>query len=303
MTVRITQSMLTTNVLADLNNITNELQQTQNQLASGKSIQKPSDDPFGTARALQYRADLAANQQYQSNVNDATAWQNAADTALGDVGSLSLRARDLVVQAGNGTLSASDRLTIASEVDQIIESVKTAANTQYAGTYIFSGSKTNTPPYVTGGPPYDDAYKGDTTALMREIGPGGVQVQLNQIGSAVIGDGSNPTSLLATLRQVSTDLKSNNVTALQTTDLTNLDNSNDTITESRATVGATSNRLTTALSRLQQLQQSTMQLLSQTEDADMAQLAVNYSQQQAVYTAALKAGAGIIQPSLMDFLH
>ena len=119
----------------------------------------------------------------------------------------------------------------------------------------------------------------------------------------MIGDGSNPTSLLATLRQVSTDLKSNNVTALQTTDLTNLDNANDTITESRATVGATSNRLTTALSRLQQLQQSTMQLLSQTEDADMAQLAVNYSQQQAVYTAALKAGAGIIQPSLMDFLH
>ena len=63
MTTRITQSMLTTNVLADLNNITSQLQQTQNELSSGKSILKPSDDPFGTARALQYRADLAANQQ------------------------------------------------------------------------------------------------------------------------------------------------------------------------------------------------------------------------------------------------
>ena len=55
--------------------------------------------------------------------------------------------------------------------------------------------------------------------------------------------------------------------------------------------------------RLQQLEESTTQLLSNTEDADMAQTMVDFSQQQAVYQAALKAGAEIIQPSLMDFLH
>lgn len=298
MTVRVTQSMLTTNVLADLQNVTNQMLQTQNRLSSGKQIQKPSDDPFGTARALQLRADLASNVQYQKNVNDASAWQNSADTALGDIGSLVLRARDLTVQAGNGTLSASDRQTIADEMNQLIDSVKTAANTEYAGTYIFSGAQTTTPPYSF----TDDAYHGDATTLKREIGPGGVQVTLNVAGSSVVGDGSTPGSLLATLRQISTDLTANNQTALGTTDLSALDTANNTVTEARATVGATSDRLSTALSRLQQLQQSTTELLSNTEDADMAQLSVEFSQQQAVYTAALRAGAGIIKPSLMDFL-
>ncbi len=119
----------------------------------------------------------------------------------------------------------------------------------------------------------------------------------------MIGDGSTAGSLLATLRQISTDLKANNSTALQGGDLSALDTANAAVTTAQATVGARTDRLSTALTRLQQLQESTTQLLSTTEDADMAQAAVNFSQQQVAYQAALKAGAQIIQPSLMDFLH
>ncbi|HKI91768.1 MAG TPA: flagellar hook-associated protein FlgL, partial [Gaiellaceae bacterium] len=150
MTGRITQSMLTTNLLADLQNVTNRLSRTQNQLSSGKQITKPSDDPFGTARALQFRADLAANQQYQTNVNDASGWQNATDTALGQVGNLTLRARDLLVQGANDTVGPAGRQSIAAEIDQIIESIKSVGNTTYAGRYIFAGSKTTTAPYTPG---------------------------------------------------------------------------------------------------------------------------------------------------------
>jgi len=298
-TGRITQSMLTTNLLADLQNVTNRLAQTQNQLSSGKQITKPSDDPFGTARALQFRADLAANQQYQANVNDASGWQNATDTALGQIGNLTLRARDLLVQGANDTVGAAGRQSIAAEIDQIIESIKSVGNTTYAGRYIFAGSKTTAAPYTPGGA---DAYLGDTASLQREIGPG-VQMPFNVDGASVIGDGSTAGSLLATLRQISTDLKANNSTALQGGDLSALDTANAAVTTMRATVGARTNRLSSALSRLQQLQESTTQLLSQTEDVDMAQATVNFSQQQVAYQAALKAGAQIIQPSLMDFLH
>lgn len=299
MSGRITQSMLTTNLLADLQNVTNRLAQTQNQLSSGKQITKPSDDPFGTARALQFRADLAANQQYQANVNDASGWQNATDTALGQINSLTQRARDLLVQGANDTVSAAGRQSIAAEIDQITDSIKSIGNTEYAGRYIFAGSKTTAPPYTPGGA---DAYSGDTTTLQREIGPG-VQVPMNVDGGSVIGDGSTAGSLLATLRQISTDLNANNSTALQGGDLSALDTANAAVTTAQATVGARTDRLSTALTRLQQLQESTTQLLSTTEDADMAQAAVNFSQQQVAYQAALKAGAQIIQPSLMDFLH
>ena len=299
MSGRITQAMLTTNLLADLQNVTNRLAQTQNQLSSGKQITKPSDDPFGTARALQFRADLAANQQYQANVNDASGWQNATDTALGQINSLTQRARDLLVQGANDTVSAAGRQSIAAEIDQITDSIKSIGNTEYAGRYIFAGSKTTAPPYTPGGA---DAYSGDTTTLQREIGPG-VQVPMNVDGGSVIGDGSTAGSLLATLRQISTDLNANNSTALQGGDLSALDTANAAVTTAQATVGARTDRLSTALTRLQQLQESTTQLLSTTEDADMAQAAVNFSQQQVAYQAALKAGAQIIQPSLMDFLH
>jgi flagellar hook-associated protein 3 FlgL len=300
-TGRITQGMLSTSLLADLQNITGKLSETQNRLSSGKQITKPSDDPFGTARALQFRADLAANRQYQSNVNEASAWQDATDIAVGQITDLSQRARDLLVQGANDTLGATGRTSIAAELDQIIESVKSTGNTQYAGRYIFAGSMTTTAPFTTGaGAP--DTYLGDTATLTREIGPG-VQVPLNVDGATVIGDGATAGSLLATLRKISADLKANDSSALQSGDLTALDQALDGLTATRATVGARTNRLETALSRLQQTEQTTIGLLSNTEDADMAKTLVDLSQQQAVYQAALKAGAQIVQPSLMDFLR
>src|SRR5262249_17318758 len=152
-------SMMTGTLLADLQSITSRISETQAQLSSGKRIQQPSDDPFGTSRALGFRADLAANQQYQSNVNDGSGWLSAADTALGDVSSLVLRARDLVVQGANTSTGPSGNLSIAAEIDQIIESLKTEANTQYAGQYVFSGTKTDTAPYTPDG---TDAYAGNT---------------------------------------------------------------------------------------------------------------------------------------------
>jgi len=86
------------------------------------------------------------------------------------------------------------------------------------------------------------------------------------------------------------------------TDIQSLDSALDTIASAQSVVGARQNRLDAASSRLQQLEQSTTSLLSNTEDADMAKTIMDYSTQQAVYQSALKAGAMIIQPSLMDYL-
>ncbi len=296
MSTRITGQMLTTSLLADLNTITDKMAQTQERLSSGKQILEPSDDPFGTARALSYRDELAQNTQYQTNINNATSWQDATDTALGDIGDLVQRARDLVVQGATDSTGDNGRQADADEIDQIIESIKAAGNTQYAGRYIFSGTATNTAPYTANGA---DTYNGDTGSITAEIGPS-TQVQINVNGQSVIGDGTS--GLLATLRSVSADLRSGNTTALQTTDLDALTTENDNVTEARATVGAREDRLSSALSRLQQLQESTTSLLSNTEDADMAQTITDLTQEQTVYQAALKAGADIVQPSLMDFL-
>jgi flagellar hook-associated protein 3 FlgL len=288
--------MLNQRLLYDLHNVTSQLQTSEQQLSSGYKLNQPSDDPYGASQALKLRADLAANQQYQSNVQDANSWQNVADTALGDIGDSIQRARDLVLQGANGSNAATDRQAIVTELNQLIDSIKTDANTQYAGRFIFSGTKTNSQPYQLGS---NDAYSGNTAMITREIGVG-VQVTINQPGSTIIGD--DTSGLLATLRGIVTDLQSGNTNALSTTDLNALDTANDQLLNARAQVGALSDRLTTASNRLQSTEQSTTQLLSNVQDADMTQVMVNFSTQQAAYQAALRAGAQIIQPSLMDFL-
>lgn len=298
MTARITQGMMNQTLLYDLRNVTTQLSTSEQQLSSGYKLNQPSDDPYGASQALKLRADLAANRQYQSNVQDANSWQNVADTALGDIGDSIQRARDLVIQGANDTNDASDRQAIVTELNQLIDSIKTDGNTQYAGRYIFAGSATQTPPYAVGGA---DGYAGNADALQREIGTG-VRVQVNVIGQDVVGDGS--TGLLGAVRQAAADLRTGgSIDALRTTDLQAIDTGSDAVTSTRAVVGARVNRLDAATDRLQQLEQASTQLLSQTEDADMAKTMIDLTMQQSVYQAALKAGANLIQPSLMDFLH
>ena len=295
MTGRITQSMMSRSVLADIQDVSSRLARTHAKLSSGKELTRPSDNPYGTSRALQYRAELAENQQHQRAVDEANSWQSVTDQALGDIGDIVLRVRDLTVQGANGATPASDRAVIAQEVAQLIDSAKNAANAQYAGRYVFAGTSTLSPAYNT----TDDSYHGDTGAVTREIGPG-VQLAVNVTGDTVLGDGSS--GLIKTLRAVQAHLNANNIGALSQ-DLAALDTVRETVVTARTEVGARTNRLDAAKSRLSQLEETTTSLLSNTEDADMAKTLIDASTQQAVYQSALRAGATIVQSSLLDFLN
>jgi flagellar hook-associated protein 3 FlgL len=84
--------------------------------------------------------------------------------------------------------------------------------------------------------------------------------------------------------------------------LSSLTTNLNSLTGLSANVGATQDRLQMASSRIQTLQTSDTQVLSNTQDADMASTEINFSTQQAALTAALQAGAHIVQESLMNFL-
>ena len=77
--------MMSRSLLSDLEDVATRLSQTQRKLSSGKELTKPSDDPFLTGQALDFRGELAANQQYQRNVQEADAWQTVTDSALASV--------------------------------------------------------------------------------------------------------------------------------------------------------------------------------------------------------------------------
>lgn len=297
MSTRVTQTMTMRTLLTDIQSASRRVSAAQEKLSSGRQLNFPSDNPAGTSRALQFRSDLEATVQYQRNSIEATTWQDVTDTTLRQITDLTLRARELLVQGANGTLGPQGREALALEVDQLVDSVKSTANAQYAGRFILSGSATGTPPYALGA---SDAYAGNTAVVQREIGKN-VRVDLNEIGVSVVGDTGG--GLLQTLRTVAADLRANNMTALQNGDLQAIDVAHDTLLTARARVGARMNRLETATVRLQELEQNTIRLLSETEDADMAEAFVDFSMQQSVYQSALKSGAQLIQPSLIDFLR
>ena len=303
MSMRITEGMVSRSLLTDLGDVTSRMASTQRKLSTGKEINRVSDDPFAAGRALSLSSEIEGIKQYQRNVDDATGWQNVADIALSNVGDAVNRARELVVAAASDSTGPDGRAAMAGEIDQLIESIKQEAGTTYSGRYIFSGTLTNTKPYDSG----SDTYQGDSNTIAREIGQG-VSIQVNLSAEDLLGNGQGAADgkLLATLRDISDHLKGGTVAdadALRTTDLQALDANLDNLSSMRATVGATTNRLSTASDRLSQLEGSTTELLSNTQDADMAQAMIDFTTQQNVYQAALRSGANIIQTSLLDFLR
>jgi flagellar hook-associated protein 3 FlgL len=187
-----------------------------------------------------------------------------------------------------------------------LETIKTEANGNYGGRFVFSGTETGTPPYNIGG---TDVYNGDGGNIVRTIGPG-VSIPVNVRGTDFMGGDplvAQPDGLLlSTLRQISADLRAGTpaaANALRTTNLQALDSNLDNLVAIRATVGATTNRLETAVARLRELEEASTSTLSEIEGADMAKTLTDFSLQQAVYQSALKTGANIVQSSLLDFLR
>jgi flagellar hook-associated protein 3 FlgL len=296
---RITTQMTSAMTLASITQSMDRLNNTQQELSSGKKINQPSDDPYGTSLSLQLQGQLSQIDSFNDNVTDGTAWTQTATSAMSQIDTMVQRAQELVVSASNGTNSASNDQADAAELNQLIQSIKQAANTQYNGQYIFSGTSVQTAPYQSGS---TDAYQGGTGAITRAIGPGS-SVQVNGDISQVLGSGGGDGKLLDTLRTIASDMQSGNASALSGTDLTNLNSNYGTLTQAETNMGAVTDQLTMASSRLQSLQLNVTQVLSNTQDADMAQTEIDFSTQQAAFQAALQAGAKIVQSSLLNFLQ
>src|SRR5450631_1016324 len=207
---RITPLMTSATILADLNQAQAQMDTTQQQMASGKTINQPSDNPYGASLAVSLNSDLASLSGYSNQITDGTGWAQAADSSMTNIGSMLQRAQELVVQAANGTNSAADQSATAAEITQIIDAVKQEGNAQFNGQYIFAGNATATAPYTTA---TGDAYQGNAgTGVYRSIGPGS-SLQVNaDLSSVLNGSALNPpngvasSGLLGTLRQVVTDL-------------------------------------------------------------------------------------------------
>lgn len=132
-------------MIYNLENNLSRINTYQNQMATGKKINKPSDDPVEAARILKFRSDLSQLEMFEANAEDARSWMDITESSVNDVVQAVQRVRELTVQAANGVYTDQEREKIASEIEEIRDHIIQDGNTSYAGRYIFSNFYTDEP--------------------------------------------------------------------------------------------------------------------------------------------------------------
>ena len=292
-TPRITQRLMTAHSLSALQTGLNRLSTTQEQLSTGRTINRPSDNPTGTNDAMRLRASLAAKGQYSRNAEDGTSWLDHADSTLTSMLDGVGRARDLILQgASDGNNDDTSRQALATELTQIRAGLLDQANTQHLGRPLFGGTTAGTAAYDSNG-----SFVGDTNDVNRTVGDG-VTIAVNVSGPAAFSGGG--TDLFSVLSDAISKLSSNS--SAVTGNLTDLDAVAGSMRTALSTVGTRTNRIETASNILDSTTLDTKAALSDVENVDIASAIVDLQMQEVAYQASLGATSRVIQPSLMDFL-
>lgn len=305
MSDRITGAMVRDTTLSGIEQSLSLVQRSSEELSTGRKILQASDNPVGTSRILDLNDEIEGLSAYSTSIADGTSWTETASSAMSNMDEVLQRVRELLVEASNGTTSEANLHSFGVEVTRLTEEIKQDANTQYAGQYIFSGTATSTPPYETDSE--EDEFHGNTEPVARAIGPG-TSVNVAPELSSVLGSGTGAADgkLLDVLRTIATNLAEatpESRSKLGSTDLQNLDANMESLSNLQAVTGATTDQLKTAASRIEGLQTALTEALSNTQDANIAEVSLAYSSEQAAYSAALRVGATIVQESLLNFLQ
>ena len=293
MVARITGQMLLTNSQYNLQSSMAALSKLQSQAGTQKLISKPSDDPSGTAESMRIRSDQRALTQYGTNIDDGLSWLSSADSALSDATDVLQKVRDLTVQGANsGSLSASAREAIATQLDALKPALLAVANTQYAGRSIFAG---NSNAGVAFQP--DLSFTGVAgSTVTRRIGPNAT-VQVDVDGSAAFGSGAS--SAFALIDTISADLRAGTDVS---THLTAIDSHLQSILGEQAKVGTRYNQLESSKELNMEKSGSLESQRADVEDIDISKVILELKSQEIAYQTALSVTSRALQPTLMSFL-
>lgn len=145
--MRISHQTRFTYFIGNMNSSLADLMELNIKASTQKDINRPSDDPVGTARVLGHRSTISDLAQYKENLNTATGWLGQADSTLTRVNEVLTRIRALAEQAATGTMSANNREQASYEVRHLYEELIVMANAKYEDQYIFAGHKTGDKAY------------------------------------------------------------------------------------------------------------------------------------------------------------
>ena len=197
MTVRITQAMLFSRALQDIRRSSLGMLRLQEQLASGRLINRPSDDPAKALRILPLNNELRDLAHLKDNIGLARDTINLGAATLEEASSAMARLQELMVQAANSTVSSRDRQTLSNEVNHLLEQMVGIGNLKRGSTYLFGGMRSDQPPFrlVTDAGGTRVIYDGDQSLYRVEVTPG-IRMALRTPGDAVFQQRNRGATLI-----------------------------------------------------------------------------------------------------------
>ena len=290
--MRVSNAMMAENIQNYLYKQTKALLKTQESIASGKRINRLSDDPIGMGQALGYRRTISKLEQFNENITSARQHLDTVENILAAVTELLEDTKDIAADQ-----DPSMRSMMADQVVTIRDQIFQLANSRNNGNYLFSGDLTDTQPFELDTATGVYSYQGDGGTKDHIIGEG---LQVN-----IIADGSQIFQGAGDVFDVLNDLEA----ALRADDGDGVTDQLPLLSEIveglngiRAINAGQSKRLEATQNYNKAFNVNVSDLLSQVEDTDIVEAAINLQLQETAYETTLATAAKIIQPNLMNFL-
>lgn len=288
--------------------------------ATGKKVNRPSDEPTSIKSILHTRSQIRANDRFIETMDIAVDRISSMESFMDHMEHLMASAKEVGVASINAALNDRDLEIMGDQMANLKEELLATANAQVDGKYIFAGYAEKTKPFVVNGAytpaAYDPAnsatwpvlYNGDGNTSNVEISPGEkINVGIN--GAALfMGDADNDgavdsgaSNIFAALTRMEEAIRTGDTQAI-TAELTELDNGADQSRRLRGRLGNNAVRIENSKRNIEESQIDLEQVLSRYQDADLVEVISNITQQETAFKAALNITARTTELSIFDYL-
>jgi flagellar hook-associated protein 3 FlgL len=288
------------NVVSDIQQSDSAVQTALQQLSTGQRVSMPSDDPAAAAALVQLQAQSANIDQYTTNAGSALSQAQSADSVISSVVSLLNQAVTLGTEGANGTESAANRKSIAAQVNGILSSTVSLANTTFQGVSLFGGTVNGQAAFTANASsPTGYQYNGNSGVNQVQVGSS-LSVQANVPGNTVFDEPGS--SVLGALSGLATALTSGNTASIGTATAA-VTTALNYVTQQHVVYGNTINVLNAQDSFLSQDKITLTSQETSLTGIDTATAAENLSQAEIANSAVLQASGKVLQNNLLTYLH
>lgn len=323
--MRITQKNLTRAYLSGLNRNMNQLAKSNQRLSTGKRISKVSDNVTDAQKALKVRNQLRNNEQFVRNIQSIQNEISAQESSAMQMNEILIDVKKLLVNAGSGVNSDSDKTIIANEISQLNRSILQLVNVKSSDRYTFSGLNNEAPIKVEddgtvlfNSMNVDELLSTDLKddALFIDIGLGmkfdtsnldqNSVVQLNTSAIHLLGYGKNtngiPNNLVSLLNRVVSDLKSGDVSRLSEYQ-SQLSAATDRILVQVTDIGTRFAYLENSINRLENEKLNLTSQQNHLESIDYEEETITNKSYDMAYQISLQLGSKVLPLSIFDFMR